>query len=254
MAGQMQLELGTEELRSTETIKAAAAEFIATMFFVFVGVGSIAAFIITAGGGGIPLIAFAHGLAIALLVAAIGPISGGHINPAVTFAALITNRITVTRAGMYVVAQLLGAVLGALLLKAFISDTVLDQIPGAGGHIIDDQAVPSELAAMGIEALLTGLLVWTVFATAIYRRGNIVIAPLAIGFAILVIHLVAVPLTGAGVNPARTFGPALVFDRWGDHWVYWIGPLLGGAIAGLLYYFLYMMEDERAAAGAGPGP
>jgi len=242
------MSLGTEELTSTATIKAAAAEFIATAFFVFVGVGSIVSFIVTDGSGGIPLIAFAHGLAIALLVAAIGPISGGHINPAVTFAAMLTNRITITRGAMYWAAQLLGALAGALLLKALLDDGVLDQVPGAGGHGINDLVVPSQLAATGIEALGTALLVWTVFATAVNPKGNAVIAPLAIGFSILVIHLVAIPLTGSGVNPARTFGPMVVFNRWDDWWVYYVGPLLGGGAAGLLYYFLYLMEDEKAAA------
>ncbi|HXH21509.1 MAG TPA: MIP family channel protein [Dehalococcoidia bacterium] len=247
-----ELRLGTGELSSREAIKASIAEFIATAFFVFVGVGSIVAFLATEGGGGIPLIALAHGLAIALLVAAIGPISGGHINPAVTFAAVITNRITVTRGLMYWVAQLLGALLGAALLQVFIVDDVLNGVPGIGGHGVNDEVVSSNLAALGIEALLTGLLVFTVFGAAVYPKGNTVIAPLAIGFAILVIHLVAIPMTGSGVNPARSFGPMVVFNRWDDFWIYFVGPLLGGGAAGLLYYFLYMMEDERAAAGAGP--
>ncbi|HEY7269118.1 MAG TPA: MIP family channel protein [Dehalococcoidia bacterium] len=252
MAASMKIEMGTSELRSPEAIKATVAEFIATMFFVFIGVGSIASFIATAGGGGILMIAVAHGLAIGLLVAAIGPISGGHINPAVTIATVITNRISVTRGGMYIVAQLLGAVLGALLLKLWLDSQVLDQIPGAGGHQLDHNTVKSQLAGMGIEAFLTGLLVWTVFATAIDSRGNAIIAPLAIGFAILVIHLVAIPLTGAGVNPARTFGPQVVFNRWHDWWIYYVGPILGGSIAGLLYYYLYMMEGEKAAATPAP--
>jgi aquaporin TIP len=242
--------MGTEELTSPVVIKAAVAEFIATMFFVFIGVGSIAAFLLTGGGGGIVIIAVAHGLAIALLVTGIGPISGGHINPAVTFAAMITNRITVTRAGMYIVAQLAGAVVGALLLKLLIASVVLDEIPGAGGHALAEDVVPNAVAGMGIEALLTGLLVWTVFASAVSSKGNIVIAPLAIGFAVLVIHLVAVPLTGAGVNPARTFGPALVFGEWDDFWIYYVGPILGAAVASLLYYFLYIMEEEQAPAPA----
>lgn len=96
------------------------------------------------------------------------------------------------------------------------------------------------------------MLVWTVFATAVSPKGNAVIAPIAIGFSILVIHLVAIPLTGAGVNPARTFGPMLVFNRWDDWWIYYAGPLLGGGIAGLLYYFLYLREDEKAAAQPAP--
>jgi aquaporin TIP len=165
---------------------------------------------------------------------------------------VITNRITVTRGLMYWVAQLLGALLGAALLQVFIVDDVLNGVPGIGGHGVNDEVVSSNLAALGIEALLTGLLVFTVFGAAVYPKGNTVIAPLAIGFAILVIHLVAIPMTGSGVNPARSFGPMVVFNRWDDFWIYFVGPLLGGGAAGLLYYFLYMMEDERAAAGAGP--
>jgi aquaporin TIP len=253
MARNMQIELGASELTSPDAIRASIAEFIATMFFVFAAVGSIVSFIATAGGGGIVLIAFANGLAFALLVASIGPISGGHINPAITFATVVTNRITVTRGLMYVAAQLLGAVLGALLLRLFIDDALLKQIPGAGGNALDRSTVPSQLAGVGIEAFLTGLLVWTVFSTAIYRQGNIIIAPLAIGFSILVINLVAIPLTGAGVNPARTFGPALVFNRWDDWWIYYVGPVLGGSIAALLYYFLYLMEEEAAEASAAAG-
>jgi aquaporin TIP len=254
------MEVGTAELTSPEAIKATIAELIATMFFVFVGVGSIASYIATAGGGGILLIAFAHGLTIALLVAGIGPISGGHINPAVTFATVITGRVTVTRGAMYVAAQLVGAVLGALLLKLLIKDSLLDQIPGAGGHAIvpDSEAVSSQLAGMGIEAVLTGLLVWTVFATDIYPKGNAIVAPLAIGFAILVIHLVAIPMTGAGVNPARTFGPAVVgvggagdTTTWSNWWIYYAGPLLGGGVAALLYYVLYLMDADAEPAPSG---
>jgi glycerol uptake facilitator-like aquaporin len=120
-------------------------------------VGSIASFLLTPTqnfqglvlSSGIIIIALAHGLTIALLVAGIGPISGGHINPAVTFATVITNRISITRGAMYIVAQLLGAVVGALLLKAFIDDSLLKQIPGAGGHSLNTDAVPSQLAGMG---------------------------------------------------------------------------------------------------------
>jgi MIP family channel proteins len=247
--------IGADELKSPETIRATFAELLATMFFVFVGVGSIAAFVLTGGGGGIVLIAVAHGLAIALLVAGIGPISGGHINPAVTFAMIITNRVTVTRGLMYIAAQMVGAVIGAALLKVFLEGALLDSIPGAGGHGVADDAVNGTLAAMGIEAFLTGLLVWTVFSAGVHPHGNHIIAPLAIGFAVLVIHLVAIPITGAGVNPARTFGPALMgvgggndIGVWDDWWVYYVGPLLGGAVAALLFYYLYLMDVERADA------
>jgi aquaporin TIP len=244
----MTMTVGSAELRSPDAIKASIAEFIATTFYVFVGVGSIASFIATAAGGGILLIAFAHGFAFALLIAAIGPISGGHINPAITFALVITNRISVTRGLMYIVAQLLGGVLGALLLRAFLNDGLLDQIPGAGGQALDRGVVTGPLAGVGIEALLTGLLVFTVFATAVHGRAPAALAPLAIGFAVLVIQIVSIPMTGSGANPARTFGPMLVFNRYHDIWIYYVGPLLGSGAAGLLYYLLYMADDLRPRA------
>jgi MIP family channel proteins len=251
------MELGTEDLRSPAALKAALAELLATALFIFLGVGSIAAFILTAPdvGGGIVIIAASFGFAIALLAAGAGPISGGHINPAVTFAMLITGQITVTRAGMYIVAQLVGAAIGALLLRLFLTDEVLAQIPGAGGNAISDIAVTSNLAAVGIEATMTFLLVWTIFATAVSPRGSGNLAPLFIGFAVFVLHLVTIPLTGSGVNPARTFGPALMLPevaeglpgRWEDWWVYYVGPLIGAAVAAIGFWVLYMQNDDSNA-------
>src|SRR3989304_6143236 len=199
------MELGVEELTSPATLKATFAEVVATALFVFVGVGSIVAFGVT----GSLDVAFAHGFAIALLVAGIGAISGGHINPAVTFATVITGRITPTRGAMYVVAP---------------------------------------LAAVGLEAVGPFVLVWTVFAVAIAPRGGSgIIAPLFIGLAVLVAHIVLIPLTGSGINPARTFGPALGNNAWTDHWVYWVGPLIGAAAAAITYYVLFLMPEEQAS-------
>ena len=213
------LKLNTSMEPQTEDFKNSLAELIATLLFVFVGVGSIAAMLQTAPdlGGGIVIIAAAHGLAIALLAAGIGGISGGHINPAVTFSMFITGQIALGRAIMYVVAQLIGAVIGMLLLKIFLVGAVFDAIPGAGGHAVNDAVVVS-------------------------KRGTAP-APLFIGFAVFVFHLVAIPMTGAGANPARTFGPALISGEWADHWVYWIGPLLGAAIASLGYWYLYLQDE-----------
>jgi MIP family channel proteins len=249
--------MGMEELRSPETLKAAFAEFLATALFIFFGVGSIVALLATAPdlGGGIVIVALSFGLAIALLAAGAGPISGGHINPAVTFAMVITNRISVARGVIYVVAQLLGACLGALLLRAFVTEAILSQIGGAGGNVVNEELVLSNVAALGIEATTTFLLVWTIFATAVSPRGAGNLAPVFIGFAVLILHLVSIPLTGAGANPARSFGPALllpgvddgVVGRFEDHWIYWIGPLIGAALAALLYWFLYLQDEEAPA-------
>lgn len=245
MATFSSFQLGASELRSQEALRAAIAEFIATALFLFFGVGSVAALLLTAPtfGGGIVIVALSFGLAIAVLAAGAGPISGGHINPAVTFAFILTNRISLVRGLMYVVAQLLGACVGIALLRAFVVDEFFLTIPGAGGNDISD-AVPSNLAAVGVEATLTFILVWTIFATAVSPRGSGNLAPLYIGLTVVIIHLVGVPLTGTGANPARTFGPALIMGRWDEHWVYWVGPLLGSAIAALSYWFLYLQEDE----------
>jgi aquaporin PIP len=246
-----------EELTSTEALKASVAELVATMLFVMVAVGAVA---VAAAGGSVVGIALAFGFTIALLVAGIGGISGGHINPAVTFAMIITGQMSVTRGIMYIVAQLIGACLGALLLRAFIVDALLAAIPGGGGNALnplDPDAVVVKEAWQGmfLEAMGTFVLVWTVFAVAVNPRlssGNT--APLYIGLAVVVVHLFLVPLTGTGINPARTFGPALflpataegVPGRWDDAWIYYVGPLLGAAAASLSYYMLYLMPSKSA--------
>ena len=225
-----------------EAWRATLAELIATFLFVFLGAGSVIV------SGGLPngeldaarllLIAIAHGSGIALLAYATANISGGHINPAVTFAAVITKKVGPTRGLMFVAAQLVGAVAGALLLLA--------TIPEAADTNLGAHALGTEVSVgMGLlmEVAVTFVLVFVIFATAVDPRGMGNLAPLAIGLTVLVGHLVAVPITGASMNPARSFGPALVAGEWTDQWIYWVGPLLGGAIAGLLYQFAFMNRD-----------
>ena len=237
--------LGIEELGRGDTWRSAAAEFIATFLFIFIGAGAVVSLgIFSSEGGGalggnLVAIAMAHGLAIAILVSATANLSGGHINPAVSVAAALTRKISPTRGGLYVIAQVVGAILGALLLKTVIPDSLEG---GLGSH-----AIMSDMGAMGgliVEVVLTFVLVFVIFATAVDPKGPKHLAPFAIGGAVLVIHLVAVPLTGASVNPARTIGPALAAGQWADHWVYWAGPLLGGGIAGVLYQLVFMQEEE----------
>ncbi len=183
--------------------------------------------------------ALAHGLAIALLVAATANISGGHINPAVTFGAWITGKISLTKGLMYVLAQLIGAVIGAFLLAAVIPEGAQGNLGahGLGAGI----SVGGGLLA---EIILTFVLVFVVFATAIDPKGLGSIAPIAIGLAVLVDHLLGVPVTGAGMNPARSFGPALVAGAWENHWIFWAGPLIGGAIAALIYEFVFLRRKD----------
>lgn len=232
--------LALEDLSSREAWRASAAELIATFLFIFLGAGSVVSVgIFTRGGdataGNLVVIALTHGLAIAILVAATAGISGGHINPAVTFSAMLTRKIGVAKGGMYVIAQLVGAVLGAFLLKAVIPDALEG---GLGSHALGTDI--SAGAGLVIEIVLTFVLVFVIFATAIDPRGPSHLAPFAIGIAVLVDHFVGVPLTGASMNPARTLGPAWAAGAWADHWVYWVGPLAGGGIAALVYEYVFL--------------
>ncbi|MEX0801534.1 MAG: MIP family channel protein [Dehalococcoidia bacterium] len=228
--------------------RAVLAELIGTMLFVFVGAGSVVVIVnvIGASPGSDPAaltaVALAHGLAIAVVVAGTAKISGGHVNPAVTFGAVITGRMKLSTGVLYVGGQLAGAVIGALLVEA----AVVSEFEGnLGAHSINLEVLDGESAAVMVEAVLTFVLVFTVFATAMDPKGMANLAPIAIGLAILVDHFVGVPLTGASMNPARSFGPALVADFWDDHWVYWLGPLIGGGLAALAYYLTFMWGDEE---------
>lgn len=217
--------------------RAVAAEFIATLLFVFLGAGTV---VVTGnllgealGAARLLAIALAHGLAITLLVAATAHRSGGHLNPAVTFAVLLAGKIGARRAAGYAVAQLVGAAAGAWLLALVLPAAAAGSL---GVHVLGAGVSPSQ--GLLVEVILTFTLVSTVLATAVDPRGPGHLAPVAIGLAVLVGHLVGVPLTGASMNPARSFGPAVVAGIWANHWVYWAGPLAGALLALLLHRWL----------------
>ena len=227
------------EFLALEAWRTTFAELVATLLFVFLGAGAVVVSGTLTNGEltatRLVVIALAHGLAIALLAFATANISGGHINPAVTFAALLTKKINIARGLMFMVAQLIGAVVGTLLLLA--------TIPNATGTNLGAHALgPGVSVGMGLlmEIIVTFALVFVIFATAVDRGGMGNLAPLAIGLTVLVDHLLAVPITGASMNPARSFGPALVAGQWANHWIYWVAPLLGAAIAGLVYQFAFI--------------
>ncbi|HUF54780.1 MAG TPA: MIP family channel protein [Dehalococcoidia bacterium] len=235
----------TAEDLSPNLFRAALAELIGVLLFVFIGCGAVVMFVSGGFDAALVGIALAHGLAIAVLVAGTARISGGHINPAVTFAAVVTGRMKAGPGVVYVAAQLVGAVAGALLLQVVLVDSIEGTL---GAHAVNDAAVDGNGAAVLLEVILTFVLVFTVFATAIDTRSTIAnVAPLMIGLAILIDHLVAVPLTGASMNPARSFGPALAAGEWDDHWIYWAGPLLGGALAGIVYMLAFWDREGPIA-------
>src|SRR3990170_3922202 len=241
-----------------QTLRGVVAEFFGTGLFVFIGAGAVvvalASGVAGAAGAAAPspafvtTIAIAHGLGILIAVSATAAISGGFINPAVTFAAMMTGRLKISTGMLFVLAQLAGAVIAVLVLKAVIAGPYE---AGLGAHslnlaLLEDQVGNGAGAGLLIEAILTFALVFVVFATAIDPKGPKHLAPAAIGLIIMADHLIGVPLTGASMNPARSFGPAVVANMWTDHWVYWLGPLIGAGVAGLLYEFVFLGPDEPA--------
>lgn len=221
------------------------AEFVGTFILVFVAAGSVCASqFMGANGGGIVAIATAHGLAVAIAVSAIGHISGGHINPAVTIGFWVTRRMGTVEALLYWVAQLAGAIAAAYLLKISLPpDTWLAARLGTPELAAD----VSRLQAMLLEGVLTFFLVFVFFATAVDSRGAFgKIAGFAIGLTVTMDILLGGPFTGAAMNPARALGPALAGGFWANHGVYWVGPLAGGILAGWLYDSLYLRKPSAA--------
>jgi aquaporin Z len=233
-------------------LRRGAAEFIGTFALIFVGAGSVA-FART-----LTDIALAHGLVIAVFVSALGFISGGHFNPAITLGFLVTKRIAPVLAVWYWIVQFGAAAIAALLLKWVLPTAIENQAhlgaPSLGGGITSG-------AAVVVEAVLTFFLVFVVFATAVDPRGAFKqIAGLAIGFTIALDILMGGVLTGAMMNPARALGPQLVADNWSHFWVWYVGPFAGAVIAASLYELLYLRParpEPVGPAGTGveePGP
>jgi MIP family channel proteins len=238
------------------------AEFVGTFAVVFLASGAllIAATTFTdafaQGGGGqaigftLVAIALGYGLAVAVMTSALGHISGGHFNPVVTFAFLLTRRISVLLAIVYWLMQFAAAALAALLLRWIFPEQVRNVVELGAPTL-----APSidNWKGVVIEAVLTFFLVWVFFATAADPRGAFKqIAGLAIGLTVAVDVLVGGPLTGAAMNPARAFGPQLVQNAWTDWWVWYLGPYAGAAIAALLYEFFYLSPTLRPILPVGP--
>ncbi len=211
------------------------AEGVATFALVFIGAGAICANAVNGGSHGIVGIAFAHGLAIMVMVYATAHISGGHINPAVTLAMWVTKQMRGDMAGFYVIAQLLGGLTAALCLKTIYPQFV-HAAPFLGNPELN-HAIPHMSVALGIgvEAVLTFFLVFVIFAVGVDGRGLKPAVGLSIGMTICLDILMGGVLTGAAMNPARAFATAVVTGRWADHIVYWVGPLLGGMLGGKVY-------------------
>lgn len=220
-------------------------ELLGTFTLVFIGAGTIMSLGPQADAGTLE-VALATGLAIAVMVSAVGHISGGHFNPAITFGFMLTRRVSVVLGLIYWVAQMLGGVLAALLLRWIFPDNYRNaaNLGAPSTHVVD------VCAALVIEALGTFFLVWVVYSmTSDPRSTYSAVAGLAIGLTITFGMLLAYPLTGGAFNPARAFGPQLVASSWSDAWIWYVGPLAGGAIAALLYDELYLRPLSPEAVG-----
>ncbi len=210
-----------------------AAELIGTFTLVFIGAGAGA--LSSAAGSGLVGVALAHGVALMIIVYTWGAISGAHVNPAVTFGVALTGRMPWLRAVGYWIAQLIGAALAGFLLRYLIGTT------GQLGMTLPAANV-SSVQAVILEAVLTFFLVVTVFACAIAGRNGSA-AGLAIGLVLTMDILMGGPLTGASMNPARSFGPAVALGNFSAFSIYVIGPLAGGGLAALMYARWFVKPD-----------
>ncbi|KAL2239443.1 UNVERIFIED_CONTAM: Aquaporin PIP2-7 [Sesamum indicum] len=245
-----------EELTKWSFYRALIAEFIATLLFLYVTVLTVIGYKSQTdiahggdecGGVGILGIAWAFGGMIFILVYCTAGISGGHINPAVTFGLFLARKVSLIRALLYMVAQCLGAICGVGLVKAF-QKSYYNRYGGGANELADGY---NKGVGLGAEIIGTFVLVYTVFSATDPKRNARdshvpVLAPLPIGFAVFMVHLATIPITGTGINPARSFGAAVIYNKdkaWDDHWIFWVGPFIGAAIAA--FYHQYIL---RAAA------
>ncbi|VVA09424.1 PREDICTED: aquaporin [Prunus dulcis] len=233
-----------EEAYHPDALRAGLAEFISTLIFVFAGEGSGMAFAkLTHGAAttpaGLVAAALAHGFGLFVGVAVSANISGGHVNPAVTFGAFVGGNISLLRGILYWIAQLLGSTVACGLLKFATNYQTTSAFALSEGVGVWNAFV--------FEIVMTFGLVYTVYATAIDpKRGSVgTIAPIAIGFIVGANILAGGAFDGASMNPAVSFGPALVSWNWHNHWIYWAGPLIGGGLAGLIYEFVFIGNSSH---------
>ncbi|XP_013195018.1 aquaporin AQPAe.a [Amyelois transitella] len=236
--GELAAKFGFDELTNGAggISKALVAEFIGNLLLNLFGCGAC---INVKNGLNAPadivLIALAFGLTVFAVVSAIGHVSGGHINPAVTAGLVSVGRVKPIRGVLYVVAQCAGAAAGSGLLKAFTPERVAGKlgVTALGTDV-------TSLQGFGIEFFLGFVLIFVVCGVCDpHKHDAKATAPLAIGLTVTLGHLLAVDYTGSAMNPARSFGSALVANDWADHWVYWAGPAAGGVAAALLYVHVF---------------
>ncbi|CAN6211432.1 unnamed protein product [Urochloa humidicola] len=246
--------LDTSELKKWSLYRALIAEFMATLIFLYVSIATVIGYKSQAACSGVGTlgVAWSFGATIFVLVYCTGGVSGGHINPAVTFGLFVGRKLSLVRTALYIVAQCLGAICGAGLVKGVTGNVLYDTLGGGANSVSEGFSVGAGLAA---EILGTFVLVYVVFSATDPKRTARdsfipVLVPLPIGFAVFVVHLATIPITGTGINPARSLGPAIMYNKaWGNHWIFWVGPLIG-ATAAALYHKLVLRGEAVKALGS----
>ena len=204
------------------------AEFLGTFGFVFISAGAVLIDKTTAGSIGLLGIALANGLALTALIYAFVHVSGAHLNPAVTISLWVNKRVSSGVATGYIISQLVGGVMACIFLEGFFAP--VRQIVPTPGEL-------STLSAIAVEAILTFFLTIVVYGASIDRKSHTSHGGLSIGLVLATLVLIGYNLTGGIMNPAKAFGPAFVGNLWQGQLVYWIGPILGAVVAGIVYEY-----------------
>jgi MIP family channel proteins len=217
------------------TVPALVAEAIGTFLFFFIAAG--AALVVTGDpAAALIVVALAHGVVLAVLVSSFGAVSGGHFNPAVTLGLWVAGKIDAVKGLLYMVVQLFGGAAAGFALAYFFGD-VSGAVPALGDGVDVTEGI-------ALEAIMTTVLLFAVFGTAVDARGP-KIGGLAIGLAVAVDILFGGSLTGAAMNPARWFGPAVAAGNFDNWYVWWIGPFLGAIVVALLYRFVFAAPEDE---------
>ncbi|XP_050303824.1 aquaporin AQPAe.a isoform X2 [Anthonomus grandis grandis] len=233
--------LGVSEISSSKVIdavwKALLAEFLGNFLLNFFGCGSVIVMSSTPPGAqpNFLLVAITFGLVVFVCVQALGHVSGAHLNPAVTAGMLSVGNIKIIKGLMYIIVQCLGAIAGSATLKALLPETL--HTGGLGTTKLNTALEINPLQGFGFEFFLGFILVLVVSGVCDPNRPEAKAAgPLAIGLAVALGHMGAINFTGSSMNPARSFGSAVISGIWDDHYIYWLGPIVGGIIAAQIYH------------------
>lgn len=228
----------------SKNIKIFCGELLATFIFVFFTVGSVCVtsyLDLSLGGIGLIIMSTGQGIGVFLGITSLKNISESHLNPVVTISMLLTSKMNLITSLIYIFAQIIGSIFAVYLLYNYVWLT-LDT--GMGLHTISPGI--SLIDGLLIEIIITFILVITILLTI---QNNKDIAPLTISLVVFICGIVAMPLTGASMNPVRSLAPALLSGEWTNHWIYWVGPIIGSVIATFIYIILFGIKKEKELFG-----